>query len=618
MSRSLRARVTLGLAAITLALVVVAVAAITALTRLGGAVEVILRENYRSVLACEDMKEALERQDSAAHFASNGHDEIARPMLAANRAAFARAFDVEAHNVTLPDEGDAVREIDARYRDYVAAVDRSLAAPPDARARLYLRELLPRFTRIKDVVQSVLRMNHATMESADRNAKALARKGTAVTLGVGALALALALWLALRLPSTIVGPIRALADVARAVGGGDLDVDVGDPGVQELAPLAEAFQRMVAQLRAYRQSSLGELLAAKDLANTTVQCLVDPVVVFGRGGDVLLTNEAAERTFHFQSGSAAELRQAEAVIPDELARVRDEVLATGKPVTPRSFSETMRWRDRAGERYFLVRAAPLRAEADSAQRVMVVAQDVTRLRRIDDLKSDMVATVSHEFKTPLTSLRMATHLLLEPATGPLTEAQREVVTTARDDTERLRALVDELLDLVRIETEAGELRLVAIDPRRLLQVALDAHRTIARDKGVALDIERGDPIDLAWVDPEKLGIVLANLVSNAIRHTPDGGRVALSATSDGAAVRITIRDTGEGVAAEDLARLLERDGSATRGAVRGGGRHGLGLTIAKEIVLQHGGELVVRSVVGEGSTFTVVLPRERASQPDGG
>src|SRR5262249_36641651 len=147
---------------------------------------------------------------------------------------------------------------------------------------------------------------------------------------------------------------------------------------------------------------------------------------------------------------------------------RDRVLATGKPVLPRSLSEAMLWRAPDGEKYYLVRAAPLRSAPNEAPSAIVVAQDVTRFRRIDELKSDMVATVSHQFKTPLTSLRMATHLLLEPATGSLTEPQRELVTTARDDTERLRTMVEDLLDVVRIEAEAGALHRVPVEPFGLL------------------------------------------------------------------------------------------------------------------------------------------------------
>lgn len=599
MRSSLQARIAAGLGVITAALALVALVALSSLARLGGAVDTILRENYRSVIACGEMKEALERQDLAARFGSLGHDDYARPLLEAQRAAFARAQRVEARNVTLPGEGEEVRAIDDLYRAYVSAVDRALAPPPaQRRAEVYFDELLPRFTRLGHALERVRRMNQAQMERADRDARALARRGAAITWTVGAVALLLALWLAWRLPVSIARPVRAFADAARSVGSGRLDVAVEAPPVRELEPLADAFRKMLDQLRDYRASALGELHDARALSEATMQCLLDPVVVLDADGAVALTNEAAERTFGASRGATS--------VPEPFGRARDAVLASGESFTPRSLGEAMRWRDRAGERWFLVRAAPLRVGEGDARRVIVIAQDVTRLRRIDELKSDIVATVSHEFKTPLTSLRMATHLLLEPGTGPLTEAQREVVTTARDDTERLRALVDEFLDLVRIEAEAGAPRRVTVDPRRLLELCVEAHAAIARDKGVALAIEDGGAVAPIALDPEKIGVVLANLVSNAVRHTPSGGAITLRAEDDGDALRVTIRDTGEGVSEGDLARLMDR---GAKRITPGHGRHGLGLSIAQEIVLQHGGELRAQSVVGAGSTFTVVLPR---------
>src|SRR6185312_7923307 len=201
-------------------------------------------------------------------------------------------------------------------------------------------------------------------------------------------------------------------------------------------------------------------------------------------------------------------------------------------------------------RHYLVRAAPLRAAspgAASEASAIVVAQDVTRFHRIDELKSDMVATVSHELKTPLTSLRMATHLLLERGTGPLTEAQRELVTTARDDTERLRAMVEDLLDVVRIEAEAGALHRVLVEPFGLLCEVADAHRTVARDKGVTIEVAPLAAPGRVSLDQERIAIAIANLVTNAIRHTPVGGVIKLSAARDAATLRVVVTDTGEGI-----------------------------------------------------------------------
>lgn len=605
---SLRRRLRLGLGAMVAALAILSIAAVFALDRLGGAVATILRENYASVVLCEQMKEALERQDSAALFAAVGNERIAAPMLAENRGTFDDAFAREQQNLTVPGEAEVVREIGGLYRDYVSTVDRVFAGPSEGRSEAYFRELLPRFTRIKDLVQKVLHLNQTSMEEADHQAKQLARRTVRTAILVSTTAVLFALWFAWRLPRTITRPIEGLTRSARAVGEGDLDVVVEEPDVAELAALAVAFARMTARLRAYRESSLGELLAAKDLARSTLECMLDPVVVWGRDGAALLANEAATKAFGIEAGTADELRTSGRPVPEAITIARDEVFATGLPVLPQSLAEAMPRRAPDGDRHYLVRAAPLRSAPGEQPGAIVVAQDVTRFRRIDELKSDLVATVSHEFKTPLTSLRMATHLLLEPGMGELSAAQREIVTTARDDTERLRAMVEDLLDVVRIEAEAGALHRVPIEPFGLLCEVADAHRTVARDKGVAIEVEPLAAPGLVSVDPERIAIALANLVANAIRHTPSGGTIKLAAERDATTLRVIVTDTGEGIDPAFLPRIFERSVSLGEPAAGEPPRHGLGLAIAMEIAVQHGGEILAASEPGHGSVFTLVIP----------
>jgi PAS domain S-box-containing protein len=601
---SLRQRLRLGLMILAALLALVSIAAVASLNRLGSAVATLLRENYLSVVACEQMKEALERQDSAAIFAAAGRDEVARPILTAQRPTFRASFDVEAANITLPGEGELVETVRRDYEVYVREVDRVLGEPPARRLDLYFQDLLPRFDALRTTLGRIQRMNHENMQAADRDAKALAHSTVNVAVAIAAAAVLFATWFSWWLPQTLTKPVEHFAAAARAIGEGNLEVAVPAVPVQELEPLAAAFARMLEKLRVYRASSLGELLAAKDLANSTVACMLDPVIVFGSAGEVLLANEAAERVFGIQPGTADELRALDIAVPEPLAIARDAVLSRREAVLPKTLAEAMRW-DRGGERYLLVRAAPLIGSEGETNGAVLLAQDVTRYRRIDELKSDVVATVSHQFKTPLTSLRMATHMLLDPAVGPLTEPQRELATTARDETERLRAMVDELLDLVRIESEAGALHRRSIDAGALLGEVAEAHRAVAKDREIALEVFPGEGISFEG-DPERLSIVLANLVTNAIRHTSSGGRVTLTAARVEDQIHLVVADTGEGIAADDLARIFQRSVSLGEGPTRD--RHGLGLAIAREIVLHHGGDIRVESRKGQGSSFTVSLP----------
>jgi two-component system, NtrC family, sensor histidine kinase KinB len=612
--RSLRGGLLRAITVVGVTLIALCALSTAAVTRLGGAIGLILRENYVSVVACQEMNEALERQDSAALFAASGRSDIADPMFLLHRAGFARAFDREAHNITLPGEGELVHQVDVLYRDYVAEVDRMLAEPRSARVEGYFRELLPRFAAVRSKVTAIRLMNQSNMEWADREARRTARRTLELAVLVTAVALLIAGWFAWQVPKAVLEPIVSFTKHARAIGEGKLDATVPVPDVSELSSLGEALNRMQEKLRAYRDSSLGELLAAKDLSRATIASMVDPVIVFSTRGEVLLANEAAESTFGLVSGDLDLLRRGGVEIPEPIALARDAVLTQGQAVLPQSLADAMRWITSEGENYFLVRASPLESEDAGGAGVIVVAQDVTRFRRIDALKSDVVATVSHELKTPLTSLRLATHMLLEESTGPLQSIQRELAVTARDETERLQSTVNELLDLVRIEREAGALKTTPVNATALLHEIASAHQRVADAKRVEISIDSGDSGSLVELDAEQIAIVLGNLVSNAIRHCREGGHVVLGSHAAGQEHIFSVKDDGDGIAPEHLQRIFERHWSGSEPSTLKG-RHGLGLAIANEIAIRHGGTLEVETELNKGSTFRLRIPYRR-SEPE--
>src|SRR5262249_47940751 len=159
----------------------------------------------------------------------------------------------------------------------------------------------------------------------------------------------------------------------------------------------------------------------------------------------------------------------------------------------------------------------------------VILQEITRLRRFDELKNNLVATVAHEFRTPLTSLRMAIHLCLEQAVGPITEKQADLLQAAREDCERLQAMVDDMLDLSRMEAGRVELHLRAVSPTLLIKGAAETHRALAEEQHIHLRAALSAPDTEVAADPERIAIVLANLVTNALRHTAAGGQITIAA-----------------------------------------------------------------------------------------
>jgi signal transduction histidine kinase len=254
-------------------------------------------------------------------------------------------------------------------------------------------------------------------------------------------------------------------------------------------------------------------------------------------------------------------------------------------------------------------APPLNAIATELARLKAAATDAQRgrgegrLRPREDM--DWVATVAHELRTPLTSVRMAIHLCLEEAAGPLTERQRELLAAGREDGERLQATVDELLDLSRIQAGRLHLELARVSPLELAEDVRDAHERLAASRHVRLTVEILPDCAAAHADRERAALALANLVGNAIRHTPEHGRVVITAVRDGDMVRFEVADEGEGIPAEYRARVFDR---FFRIPGRPGGASGLGLAIARDVVIAHGGTIGVESADGAGSRFWFTLP----------
>src|SRR4029077_19461556 len=211
---------------------------------------------------------------------------------------------------------------------------------------------------------------------------------------------------------------------------------------------------------------------------------------------------------------------------------------------PRGFEDAVQLPTVLGDRYFLPRAAPVYETRGVVVGATVILQDVTRLLRFEELRNDLVATVAHEFRTPLTSLRMAIHLLTEQRVGPLTEKQADLVYAAREDCDRLQSTVDELLDLSRIQEGRVELRTRLCDAEALVSAALDAHLALAAERQVVLRSEVLPDSSCVQVDVDRIQLVFANLLSNAIRHSQNGAVVAVRTSLSGHFLRFEVLDAG--------------------------------------------------------------------------
>lgn len=610
---TLRTRILLALAPLGLLLVGLGVAGFLLLEQMGGRIDGILRENYASVQAMFRLNEAADRIDSAFQFALAGREADAARQFAADWPALDEQFEVEAGNLTLhPVEDELVARLRGLRADYRARGQRFFALPPGSpdRAAAYFGQagdpgLLGRFRDIKGVTDEILRINRENMEQTRDRARATAR--TALVAFGASLAVVSGLligvgWYLLR---TILGPIRAVTEAAHAIGGsGDLDRTVPVFGRDELGRLAVSFNAMTRELRKYRLTNLDRLMRAQRTAQATVDSFPDPVLVVDPGGRPDLSNPAARALFGLRP--ADDEPGPVWVPPDPLRQPLAEALQVQQAYQPDLFDQAVSFRFGGEDRIYLPHVRPIRDPAGNTLGAAVVLTDITRFRLLDQFKSDLVATVSHELKTPLTSVRLAVHVLLEEAVGPLTPKQTELLIDARDNAERLLALIEQLLALARLQrAEPGVLR--PEDPAELLRRAADAIRPRAADKHVTVRLAGGEPVPPVGVDPERLGQALANLLTNAVTYTPAGGTVTLSVAPAGdGRVVLSVADTGVGIPHEYLPRVFDRF-FRVPGQGEGVGT-GLGLAIVKEIVTAHKGDITCESEVGRGTTFRIALP----------
>ena len=609
--KTLQTKILIGLLPTLAIVVVLGLWAIVMFYRLGGNIDVILRENYTSILAAEGMKEAIERMDSGLLFAVGGRDQYGKAQFDEYRPRFLAHLAAEKANITLPGEGGLAESLEQLFGQYIESAERFFAQPnlpPERLSAIYFGELKPAFDKIKAVADEILVLNQKNMTAMDRRARNNAATSIRLMIGVVMAAVVLAVAASLFLSRSILRPIQAVTDGARALARGELDQLVPAASRDELGELSNAFNEMARTLREYRLAGTARLLRAQRTAQATIDSFPDPVVVVDTVGSVEQANRAGRRLLG--ASETGELAVPWAAV-QPLNTLVSAVLAGRGDYLPTSLEQAIPLADGGQERYFLPRVVAIRTGQNELIGAAVALVDVTKFHLLDRLKSDMVATVSHELKTPLTSVQMAIHLLLEELIGPLTPKQIELLLAAREDADRILTMINDLLDLTRIEHGRVRLDLEPLSAARLVEEAFERFQSEAQADGVTLTADIKDDNLMVLVDRDRIEHVFDNLIHNAIQHTNRHGIIQVCATRDGEHAKFVIEDNGEGIAPEHVAHIFEKFYRIP--TTRHSGGAGLGLAIVREIITAHGGQIGVDSQPGRGTTFTFNLPAASAA-----
>ncbi|HEY2729096.1 MAG TPA: ATP-binding protein [Polyangia bacterium] len=624
---SLKAKLLLAQTPLALALVLLGIFSSAVTTRLGMQARLILADNYRSVLAAQRMKDSLERINAAALFLLAEHEDDARAEIARHRRKFDEELATQEGNITEAGEAAVTRQLRQAWNRYaqVLAAYETLGERP-ARDPAYFSRLAPAFARVNQLEDQILAINQDAMVRKVERAERRAREFDRLVVGAVVLALALGLLSSVWLTTRMLRPLGVVAAAVRRFAGNDLKARATVRGHDEIATVAVEFNRMADGLERYRASSLGELLQAQQAAQAAIDGLPDPVLLLDASGALAGVNTAATRLLAIDpERPAGEVyANADPGVRAVLERLRAHVLGGKGAYVPKGFEEAVRVAGTPdGERILLPRAAPIYNEAGAVAGAAIVLQDSTRLFRFDELKNDLVATVAHEFRTPLTSLRMALHMITDGIVGPLTPKQADLLFAARDDCERLQVIVDELLNLSRIESGQIDLHKRRVDPETLVGAALGVHGAAAAQAQITLASEVLPGLPDVFVDPDRLELVFSNLLGNALRFAPAGSGIVVRAKAERPTdsvrehrlaeatwVRFEVQDQGPGISRAHQVGLFEKF-FRVPGSPAGGS--GLGLFIAKGLVQAHGGAIGVESTPGQGATFWFTVPTAPAA-----
>jgi PAS domain S-box-containing protein len=568
----------------------------------------ITRENYISVLAASNMIGALERQDSGVLLLLLKERQQGLAIYQAGRQNFMHWFDQEEQNITLPNEGELVSSIKNNYSKYnhlQESLDAVIASGDEGAAhKLYHTDIYPVFSAIRADLQKVLEINHQEFMAGNDRSSSTAHQAALSVAGAAGSAVCFGIIFALALSLAVVRPVIHLTETVRRIQEGNLSETVTVISHDELGELAREFNSMLLRLRAYENVLYGKLALEQQKALAIIQAMAEGIILVEQNQRIIMLNPAAEQIFDLKSDAVVGKPIEQILHQLEIARLLVQAGHTDRTSFDRSVAITVAGQERCYE----IEVAPFRVGEEYGN--AIILKDVTYFKLMDKKKTDFLSAIAHEIRTPLTSITMGLGILNENNAVKENKSVLELLAIIQEESSRLTTLMDEFLELSRFEAGGIQLKIQQLDVANLLERAIAPFRMQASKAQIQFETSLSTDIPLVKWDADKIHSVIANLLTNALRYTPPGGKIFLGVQHTSGTVLFSVADTGPGVPLELRNKIFDKFFQIETGLT---GKIGLGLAICKAIVKKHGGKIWVANNERQGASFFVELPIQSKS-----
>ncbi|HVZ57517.1 MAG TPA: ATP-binding protein [Chitinophagaceae bacterium] len=561
MATSVKNKIRLGTLFLFLLLLLAGGVGIFNLVRLRDEAKKILRNNYESLDYCHAMQRQLDS------FGVDTRGAVVR---------FGQALARQEANITEPGEREATTALHNAFNRFQAG-DSSLANRRTMSA----------------AIQQILLLNMAAIQKKNHQTETKANEALTFITIIAAVIFLVAFTFSFNFPAVIAHPIHDLTEGIREIGRKNYGHRIHLSRKDEFGQMADAFNAMAERLEYFENSNLNRLLFEKARAEAVIKSMRDASIGIDRNGIVLFANDQALQLLSLQTRDIVGKPATEIAARNDLFRY----LLMEKNTGPFKIVVNNK------ENYFI--RETIEVPQEDARSQVIVVKNITSFKELDVAKTNFIATISHELKTPLASSDFSLKLLEDPRSGPLNENQRELITHLRQDNQRMLRILSELLNMSQVESGKIQLDIREFAPGSIGDQALETVYAAGRDKDIRFEKHYAEPLPAVRADPEKAGWVLNNFLGNAIKYSPDGSVVilAIEPVEQGVCFRVT--DRGPGIEKAYQPRIFDRFFKVPGTSMAG---TGLGLSISREFIEAMGGRIWVDSNPGEGSSFSFTLP----------